>query len=270
MVNQSMIGRNASKDGKGERMSDYEIKILTVPEYQAKLEDAETRFTQLDLHRSTDEYFETKEEIAIYEDKIKSLKRRAINIWEKSNIGEYFKECTFENYDETTGFGAYKRMCEKYAYNFDKDTSMGLVLYGSLGVGKTHLVTAIGNYLVYEQGVSCYFAPVATLMRDIQKRFGKKNEDEKNDPERLCKVADLLILDDLGRQKSSEWTEQILFDIIDARYRAKKPVLITTNLNPEGYSFQENVGDAATSRIMNMCDFYGMNGDDYRVTHKMK
>ena len=256
--------------GKGEIMADYKIKILTVPEYQAKLEEAETRFTQLDLHDSTDEYFDTKEEIAIYKEKIASLKRRAINIWEKSNIGDYFKECTFEAYDESTGFAAYKHMCERYAYNFNKDTSIGLVLHGSLGVGKTHLATAIGNFLVYEMGVSCYFAPVASLMRDIQKSFKKKPGDDTPDYEYLCKTVDLLILDDLGRQKNSEWSEQILFDIIDSRYRQKKPIVITTNLNPEGYSFQENIGDAAVSRLMNMCDFYAMNGDDYRVTHKMK
>ena len=233
------------------------------------MREAETRFIELSLKSSPDEYFDTKEEIAICEERIAALKRRAMRIWERSNIGDYFKQCTFDNYDEKTGFGAYKHLCEDYAYTFDTDTSLGLVLHGSLGVGKTHLVTAIGNHLVYEDGVSCYFAPVASLMRDIQKRFGKKSEDDKFDPEYLCKTVDLLILDDIGRQKNSEWAEQILFDIIDTRYRQKKPILITTNLNPEGYSFQENIGDAAASRIMNMCDFYRMNGEDYRVTHKM-
>lgn len=208
-------------------------------------------------------------EIAICEDRIAGLKRKAIHIWEKSNIGDYFKQCTFDSYDDHNNLGAYKRMCEKYARGFVDNEGEGFVLHGSLGVGKTHLATAIGNYLVYELGASCYFAPVASMLREIQKGFNKRNNTGEKEPDELCKEVDLLILDDLGREKTSEWSQGVLFDIIDTRYRSKKPIIITTNLNPEGYSFQDSVGDAAASRIVNMCDFYAMNGEDYRVTHPL-
>lgn len=247
----------------------YEMPIYTVPVYQKRLQEAKDQIIGLNPQDHYDERQELKMEIAICEERIEKLKRKAVNIWERSNIGEYFKECTFESYDDKNDFWAYKRGCERYAREFVNNEGQGIVLYGSNGVGKTHLATAIGNYLVYELGISCYFAPVSTLIRDIQKRFNKKNADEKDDPERLCKTVDLLILDDLGREKQSEWSQQILFDIIDARYRAKKPIIITTNLNPEGYSFQDAIGDAAASRMVNISEFYGMNGEDYRVKHPL-
>lgn len=234
------------------------------------MQEAQDQIIGLNPTDHYDERNELKLEIGLCEEKIEFLKGKAIRIWERTNIGDYFKQCTFDTYDDHDERFAYKRVCERYAKEFiDNNEGEGFVLYGTLGVGKTHLVTAVGNYLVYEQGISCYFAPVSTLMRDIQKRFNKKNADEKDDPERLCKTVDLLILDDLGREKTSEWSQQILFDIIDARYRAKKPILITTNLNPEGYAFQENIGDAAMSRIYNMCRFYNIKGEDYRATHRL-
>ena len=204
--------------------------------------------------------------IAISRQNIEHLQERAQRIWEKSNVGETFKECTFEAFETAgTNLLTAKQKCQGYAENFTKDTGAGLLLYGDYGVGKTHLVTAVANYLVYTYGVSAYFVTAPELISKIQKSIRSYIQDGE-DIKRTAKEVDVLILDDLGREKSNEWNQQILFELVDHRYRAKKPMLITSNLTPHQLSFQ--VGEATISRLINMSECIEITGTDYRALHR--
>lgn len=203
--------------------------------------------------------------IAISQQNIDFMQRKAQRIWENCNVGEAFKDCTFDAFvTEGTKLEPVKAKCEQYAKTFNKDTGAGILLHGDYGVGKTHLVTAVANYLVYNYGVSAYFTSLPDLIARIQ--MAMRRYDENDDPRKLVKSIDILILDDLGREKSSDWSQQILFEIVDHRYRAKKPILITSNLNPTQLSYQ--VGEATMSRVINMSHIIAVNGVDYRISHR--
>lgn len=203
--------------------------------------------------------------IAISRQNIEFMKNKAQLIWERSNVGETFKDCIFDAFKtEGTKLETVKEKCRQYAKTFDKDTGVGVLLHGDYGVGKTHLVTAIANQLVYEHGVSAYFTSLPDLVAKIQLAMKRYDDDE--DPRKLVKGIDILILDDLGREKPSDWTQQILFEIVDHRYRSKKPILITSNLNPQQLSHQ--VGEATMSRLINMSHIIEVRGIDYRTMHR--
>ncbi len=74
--------------------------------------------------------------------------------------------------------------------------------------------------------------------------------------------TDLLVLDDAGSEKWTEWTEPTLYTIIDERYNHAKAVLITTNLNLTG--LQQKIGTRAMDRIVDMCDIVETSGPSYR------
>lgn len=76
------------------------------------------------------------------------------------------------------------------------------------------------------------------------------------------KSCDLLILDDLGKEKQTEWTNQILYEVINSRYEHRKPIVVTTN-----YSAQElsnRIDSAVVSRLFEMCAFVNVTGVDHR------
>jgi DNA replication protein DnaC len=102
------------------------------------------------------------------------------------------------------------------------------------------LGTATANVLVYEHGVSAYFETFAGIIRRIQKSF--KGGDD-GDIEETAKHVGLLILDDLGKEKYSEWSSQVLFDIVDTRYRNQLPIIITSNYTPSRKAFKREFGE---------------------------
>ena len=72
----------------------------------------------------------------------------------------------------------------------------------------------------------------------------------------------LLVIDDLGKEKRSEWTDQIMYEVINARNGSNLPIVITTNLSPQ--EIIERYDKAVTSRLMGMCKFSQMTGEDRR------
>jgi len=107
-----------------------------------------------------------------------------------------------------------------------------LVLRGGTGCGKTHLAAAIAHRLL-ERGVPALFIHVPDLLDELRATFHPESESSYEKRFWELREAPVLILDDLGAQQSTPWAQEKLFQLLDWRYNARLPTVITTNLSME-------------------------------------
>lgn len=119
-------------------------------------------------------------------------------------------------------------VCMRYAKNFEQmqNSNMGLMLYGEVGSGKTFLAACIANALL-EQGSRVMMASLPTLIAQMGADFGE----ERADILRRVTNADLLVLDDVGVERDTEYSMEQAYEVINARYKSGKPLVVTTNLS---------------------------------------
>ncbi len=159
----------------------------------------------------------------------------------------------------------------------DVDDSRGVVLVGEPGLGKTHLVCALVNYLTLQRGIACRFVDFFELTQRIRASYGDKGgESEASIIEPLVSVP-VLAIDDLGKGRGSNFELTIIDRIITRRYNAGRIVLATTNFFPEAglrqggagghaerESLEERVGQRLFSRLVEMTDIVHLAGPDFR------
>ena len=182
---------------------------------------------------------------------------------EESNLGERFKGRTFASFDPKRDKDAFDK-CSKYANDSKlmERKRNGLILAGGYGSGKTHLAAAVSNALV-TRGIPILFGTSISHFDSIRQEF---NEDDKKGHLSKMKVTPVLVIDDLGKEKKSEWTKQILFDVVNHRYEHMLPLIITTNLVDNGNfaALANHVEGAVWSRLCEMCNIVETSGSDYR------
>ena len=144
----------------------------------------------------------------------------------------------------------------------------GLLLHGRHGVGKTHLAVAILKEIVRAKGARAYFYETRELLKLVRDTYAGGDATEM---EVLRPVfdADLLVLDDLGAEKTSEWVQETLGLVVNTRYSERRATVFTTNLrnstNPEDLqSIRVQLGERTRSRLLEMCDAVEMEGPDVR------
>lgn len=169
------------------------------------------------------------------------------------------REWTFAKSDHTDQKN--ENIARKYVANFDamRSQGTGLLLCGSVGTGKSFLAAAIANELI-SQGTPCLMTNFSRIISRISEKFGgdQKYLDNLN-------RFDLLIIDDLGAERDSEYMWEKVMDVIDARYRAGLPLIVTTNLNPKDlYDPSDIRRQRVFSRLKEMCIFLEVNGSDRR------
>jgi len=136
----------------------------------------------------------------------------------------------------------------------------GLLITGPVGTGKTHLLWAI--YRAIAEADPQRFGVISVKVVSLLARLRPGGDESHADVVRLCGTR-LLMLDDIGAQKGSEWVSERLYEIIDARYEAMLPMICTTNRKPE--KLAEDVGERVASRLMEMCDVIPVLGGDRRL-----
>lgn len=154
-----------------------------------------------------------------------------------------------------------ENVARKYAANFNtmREKGIGLLLCGTVGTGKSFLAASIANALI-DQGTPCLMTNFSRIISRISEKFGgdQKYLDNLN-------RFDLLIIDDLGAERDSEYMWEKVMDVIDARYRAGLPLIVTTNLNPKDlYDPSDIRRQRVFSRLKEMCIFLEVNGTDRR------
>lgn len=150
---------------------------------------------------------------------------------------------------------------QRYVEKFEqfKADSKGLLLYGACGTGKTYYAACIANALI-DKGYTCRMTNFATLINEMQGKF-----DGKQDYLNSLNRCDLLIIDDLGIESSSEFRREVVFNIIDSRYRSGKPFIVTTNLTPDEIKGAKEIGQQRVfDRVLERCFPVQINGASRR------
>ena len=148
-----------------------------------------------------------------------------------------------------------------YVENFDemRKYGKGLLFYGQVGTGKTFISACIANALM-DKGYPCMVTNFARLTNKLQGMFEGKQEyiDSLN-------RFNLLVIDDLASERDTEYMGEIIHNIIDARYRNKKPLIVTTNLTSEELKHPADVRKQRIySRLFEMCIPIEVKGNDRR------
>lgn len=155
--------------------------------------------------------------------------------------------------------------CVKFAEEFN-GRGYGLFMMGGTGLGKTHLSLAIANAVI-KRGFSVIYGSVPELLRKLQKEQFSRGEKSGDDTMMLLTDCDLLILDDLGAENSSEYTASLLYEIINARQSRSLPMTINTNLDEKG--LKQRYQDRLWSRMFSMKVLF-FRGDDNRLNASLK
>lgn len=148
-----------------------------------------------------------------------------------SSLGERFEHCRFETFDARPGSEKALQLAREYAERFELYGGESLLIWGDPGNGKSHLAAAVCHVLK-ARGKIPVFQTMTELLERIRASFGRQAKEQEREIMAALQDCDLLVLDDLGAEKVSDWTLDVLFRIIDGRYRAKKPTLFTTNFSP--------------------------------------
>ena len=164
--------------------------------------------------------------------------------------------CTFANDDgddpQTIKLG------KSYVEHFDEmcRAGKGLLLFGSTGGGKTYLAACIANALI-DKGIPCYFTSVAEIVSRM--RMGDRSEIDSLSRYRL------LIIDDLGAERSTEYMSEMVYTVIDERCRSGLPLIVTTNYTSEEIrSATDMAVKRIFSRLYEMCVPYEIKHKDRR------
>ena len=166
----------------------------------------------------------------------------------------------------------------------------GLLFVGSVGVGKTHLAVGILKALIRDKGVPCLFCDYRELLKEIQHSYNPSVQATEMDILRPVFEAEVLVIDELGVVRSTEWVFDTVNYILNSRYNDNKTTIITTNFpdKPEQEGLDESVsisqsaaakaarretlgdriGERMRSRLHEMCKKVEMEGRDYRLHSK--
>lgn len=145
----------------------------------------------------------------------------------------------------------------------------GLLLIGSPGIGKTHIAVAILRQVVSENRARGLYYDTRSLLNTIRSTYDPVTRTSEVDVLRPVVGAELLVLDDLGAERLTDWVEETMNFIVNTRYNDRLPTIFTTNYedlqDAEAVdSLKARVGFRMHSRLREMCEFLEYDGPDYR------
>jgi len=211
---------------------------------------------------------------------------RIERLLQAANIPKRYEHCDLESYgpmdkSQTIAKSYVSRFVGQYP-NID----VGLLFLGTCGVGKTHLAVALLRQLIREKGAIGLFYDFRDLLREIQASWDSVARTSEVEVLRPVLDADVLVLDELGSNKPTDWVRETVAYIINGRYNDKKVTIFTSNFldvpnasagefEPEPQnprvreeSLTDRIGARLRSRLYEMCRVIEIRGKDFRKTHK--
>lgn len=159
-----------------------------------------------------------------------------------SLMDEKLKKASFSNFQTTKHNARNLKLCKRYAEAFDEMVAknQGLIFWGDVGTGKSFAAACIANYLL-DRGVPVIMTSLVKLLEIIQ-----GGEERESDIISRMNSAKLVIFDDLGAERNTDYALEKIYNIIDSRSRRELPMVLTTNLS---IAEMQDEGDRRYSRI---------------------
>jgi DNA replication protein DnaC len=215
------------------------------------------------------------------------LQLQAARLLKRAGIPKRYEHCTLDTFEP--GYGqadqslaaAYMR-ARQFVTGYPVTTEgRGLLLTGTVGVGKTHLAVGIVQALIFEKGVRALFCDYRELLKRIQESYNPAVATTELQILEPIFKAEVLILDELGAQKPTDWVWDTVALILNTRYNDKRTTLITTNYPNAPAALARNadkaireetlgdrIGERMRSRLAEMCVEVEMRGNDLRQSVK--
>jgi DNA replication protein DnaC len=214
------------------------------------------------------------------------LEQRVARLLHRAAIPARYEHCSFDSYDASF-HGADRSLvaahltARQFVDGYPVTTEgRGLLLTGSIGVGKTHLAVGILQALIVEKGVHGLFCDYRELLKEIQHSYNPQVATTEMEILQPVFDAEVLVLDELGASKPTEWVWDTVALVLNTRYNDKRTTIITTNyadLPPGGSAngttratrdetLGDRIGERMRSRLAEMCVMVEMRGEDFRRT----
>lgn len=215
---------------------------------------------------------------------------RAERLLEQARIPERYKHCELSNFEHEGVFKALApawRDASRFVSEYPLEQK-GLLLIGPIGVGKTHLAAGIIRDLILNKGIPCLFYDYRELLKQIQNSYNASVQTTEMEVLQPVFDTEVLVLDELGATKPTEWVWDTVSHILNTRYNDERTTIITTNYrdqHPGGepertgsYSaaaranreetLGDRIGERMRSRLHEMCRIIKMQGEDYRMKYQ--
>ena len=221
------------------------------------------------------------------------VEERAEKIMERARVPKRYEHCDFESYATdltdgktwTTHHEQALKQAKLLTQGFVRDypgTEKGLLLMGPSGVGKTHLAVAALKELI-RRGNNGLFCDYRELLKEIQASYNPSSQSTEMGVLESIRMAELLVLDDLGASKPSAWVLDIIALVLNARYNEKRPTILTTNYFDDAAGSEpparlpggqrvivkedtlaDRIGARMRSRLYEMCRTVEVHAPDFR------
>ncbi len=187
---------------------------------------------------------------------------------ERIRLPKRYQDCHFHNYHAANKS---QETALKFASKLAMDypaVDRGLILMGTVGVGKTHLAISVLKGLT-ERGFNCLFYEFGALLKEIQASYNPSTQASELSVLAPILDAEILVLDEIGASKPTEWVRDTLAHIINSRYNDEKLTIFTTNYPDERKTdreetLEDRIGVRLRSRLYEMCRTINISGEDYR------
>lgn len=186
-------------------------------------------------------------------------------------IPERYGNCRLANFNVVSRNATLAR-AKAWAQRFVEEypaVDRGLLLTGPVGVGKTHLAAAVLSELVEQKGARGLFCDFTDLLEKVQATFARGGDASADEVLEPYRDADLLVLDELGARRPTDWARDVLYGLLNTRYNRRRLTILTTNYGdapgrPGEETLELRVGSAVRSRLYEMCEHVAIAAEDYR------